>query len=216
MRVPLEAYVSGEKTKVYSLVASVPFSPVDIDLSLLARGEWDAVKDRMRVWFLPRTEGHNDRPSCYIMIRKFDREQEIVTFAHIVMNLEAGAVDGAQYYFTIGILSNDDIRARAILGIFLGVPPIFHKRSEITLVEGRWRTDPATVMRFAANVHSAVAAQAGPGGEAYSLKFEPPADFLAKLKPGLDNWWDVLEGEDAAASGEDSPQGINDKTGRPS
>jgi hypothetical protein len=91
-------------------------------------------------------------------------------------------------YFTIGILSNDDIRARAVLGVFLGVPPIFHKRLEITLIEGRWRTDSLTVMRFVANVHSAAASQGGLG-EVYRLKFEPPADLLANLKFGLDNWW---------------------------
>jgi len=171
------------------LVASVPFSPVDVDLNLLARGEWDASKDRLRVWFLPATEEQNDKPSGYVMIRKFDEGQGILVCVHIVMNLGSGSAKDGQPYFTIGILSNDDIRARAVLGIFLGVPPIFHKRSEITLIEGKWRTDLATVMRFTANVHSAIASQGGPG-EVYRLKFEPPADILASLKPGLDNWWD--------------------------
>jgi hypothetical protein len=44
-------------------------------------------------------------------------------------------------------------------------------------------------MRFAADVRSTVASKKATG-EVYQLKFEPPADFLAKLKPGLDNWWD--------------------------
>jgi hypothetical protein len=107
---------------------------------------------------------------------------------HIVMNLGTDEGREGQPYFTIGILSNDDIRARAVLGVFLGVPPIFHKRSEITLIEGRWRTDSATVMRFVANVHSTVASQSDPG-EVYHLKFEPSADLLGNLKPGLDSWW---------------------------
>jgi hypothetical protein len=150
LRVPLEGYLRGETMKVYSLVAAVQFSPVDIDLNLLARGEWDATTDRMRVWFLPKTEGQSDKISCYVMIRKFDRKQESVVCVHIVPNLGAGEGDD---FFTIEILSNDDARARAVLGIFLGVPPIFHERTEISLVEDMWRTEPDPVMRFAANVH---------------------------------------------------------------
>jgi hypothetical protein len=151
LRMLLEGYLRGETmTKVYSLVAAVPFSPVDVDLNILARGEWDAVKDRMRIWFLPRTDGPNDKPSCYVMIRKFDQRQAVLVCVHIVMNLDVGE-EGDQPLFTIGILSNDDIRARAVLGVFLGVPPIFHRRSEITLIEGKWRDDPGAVMRYAAN-----------------------------------------------------------------
>lgn len=197
MRVPLEGYLNGETTRVFSLVMAVPFSPVDIDLNLLARGEWDALKDRLRVWFLPKTEGQNDKPSCYVMIRKFDSQQAVLVCVHIVMNLDSGTGRDTQPYFKVGILSNDDIRARAILGIFLGVPPIFHKRTEVTLIESKWRDDPATVMRFAANAHSAVTAQDRPGGAVYRLKFEPPVDFLANLKPNLDSWWDSPEGKDS-------------------
>jgi hypothetical protein len=199
LRVQLEGYLGGETPRVYSLVASVPFSPVDIDLNLLARGEWDASKDRMRIWFLPATEGQGDKTSGYVMIRKFDQQQGVLVCLHVVMNMEAGAPKSSRPYFTIGILSNDDARARAVLGIFLGVPPIFHERSEIALVEGRWRDDPATVMRFVANVHSTIGSQ-GPG-PVYRLKFEPPADLLASLKPGLDNWWDSpREDEDEGSS----------------
>jgi len=76
--------------RVYSLVASVPFSPVDVDLNLLARGEWDASKDRLRVWFIPATEGQNDRPTCYVLIRKLDQRQGVLVCVYIVMNLGAG------------------------------------------------------------------------------------------------------------------------------
>ena len=190
MRVQLESYLRGEMSRVYSLVASLPFSPVDVDLNVLARGEWDSSKDRLRVWFLPRIEGQNDRTSCYVMVRKFDQQQTILVCVHIVMNLEVGSGGAGQPFFTLGILSNDDIRARATLGVFLGVPPIFHKRSEIKLIESKWRSDPSTVMRYTANVHSVLAASANPGGEVYSLKFEPTRALLASLKPNLDTWWD--------------------------
>jgi hypothetical protein len=95
----------------------------------------------------------------------------------------------------VGILSNDDIRARATLGVILGIPPVFHRRSEIKLVERKWRTDPETVMRFTANVLSAVTAKSGPGGDAYSVKAQLPADFLAKFKHNLDTWWQASESQ---------------------
>jgi hypothetical protein len=193
LRIQLEGYLRGEMPRVYSLVASVPFSPVDVDLNLLARGEWDASKDRLRVWFLPATEGQNDKQSGYVMIRKFDQEQGILVCVHIVMNLGTGAAKDGQPFFTIGILSNDDIRARAVLGTFFDIPPIFHKRSEVSLVEAKWRTEPEAVMRFAANVYSVLTLQRGPEGKVYQLKFEPPADFMASLKPNLDNWWSPAE-----------------------
>jgi len=189
MRVALERYFGKEMSRVYSLVANVPFSPVDIDVAGLARGEWDALSDRFRVWFLPKGMAQNDKASCYVMIRKFDRQQGILTCAHIVMNLEDAGRDDCPC-FSIGILSNDDIRARAMLGVFLGIPPVFHKRSEIELVEGKWKADPATVAQYTANVHSAFAAQSG--GKTYELKFDLPADFLKKLGP-LDSWWNKPE-----------------------
>jgi len=169
---------------------------VDVDLNVLARGEWDALTDRFRVWFLPKTEGQSDKTSCYVMIRKFDQQQAVLVCLHIVANLETGEGGNGQPYFTLGILSNDDIRARATLGIFLGVPPIFHRRSEITLIERKWRTDPATVARFASNVYATVTAKSGHGGEVYRLRLEPGSDLLATLKP-LDAWWDDSGGEDS-------------------
>ena len=90
MRVQLEGYLRGETMRVYSLVASVPVSPIDVDLNLLARGEWDASKDRLRVWFLPATDGQNDRPTCYVMIGKLDQRQGVLVCVHIVMNLGTG------------------------------------------------------------------------------------------------------------------------------
>jgi hypothetical protein len=188
LRASLEGYLRGETKRVYSLVVSVPFSPIDIDFGILARGEWDGLKDRMRFWFLPKT-GAQDKASCYVMIRKFDESQAILVCAHLLVNLEPRDGKGNPL-FTIGILCNDEVRARATLGVFIGVPPLFHKRSEITLVEAKWRQDPEAVMRFAANVYSALAAHSAPGGEVHTLKFEPSADFMTSLKPGLDSWWD--------------------------
>lgn len=121
------------------------------------------------------------------MIRKLDQQQGILFCVHVVMNLGAFPKDG-QPCFTIGILSDDDVRARVVLGVFLVVPPIFHKRSEVTLKESKWRTDPGSAMRYLANVHSAMAAQKC-SGEAYRLKFEPSVNVVASRKPGLDSWW---------------------------
>jgi len=207
LRVPLESYLGRELPSVYSLVAAVPFSPVDVDLNVLARGEWDALTDRFRVWFLPKAEGQNDKSSCYVMIRKFHQQQAVLVCVHIVANLEADEGRDGQRYFTLGILSNDDIRARAILGIFLGVPPIFHRRSEITLIERKWRVDPATVARFAANVHSTVNAKTVAGGEVYRLRLEPASDLLANLKP-LDAWWNTPAGESSGTVEAEGPEDV--------
>ena len=65
------------------------------------------------------------------------------------------------------------------------------------MIESKWRSDPSTVMRYTANVHSVLAASVDPGGKVYSLKFEPTPDLLASLKPNLDTWWDSPEGEDS-------------------
>jgi hypothetical protein len=190
LRVQLESYLGPKMPGVYSLVAAVPFSPVDVDLNVLARGEWDSFTDRFRVWFLPKTEGQNDKTSCYVMVRKFDPQQAVLVCVHIVANLEAGEGDDAGRYFTLGILSNDDIRARAVLGIFLGVPPTFHKRSEVA--------------RFAANVYATVTAKAGGGGEMYRLTVGPAPDLLTALKP-LDVWWDPKASESSGPDADVEP-----------
>jgi hypothetical protein len=39
MRVPLETYITEGGANVYSLVVAVPFTPIDIDVGLLARGK---------------------------------------------------------------------------------------------------------------------------------------------------------------------------------
>ncbi|MBI3116470.1 MAG: hypothetical protein HYZ12_03940 [Thaumarchaeota archaeon] len=197
----METYLQGGGTSVYSLVAAVPFSPIDLDLGLLARGEWDTVKDRFRIWFLPKIEGQNDTSLCYVTVRKLDPEQEVLVYMHIVINLEAKARgDNGQSNFTVGILSNDDIRARSTLGVIFGIPPVFHRRSEVRLVERKWRTDPETIMRFGTNVLSAFTAKLGPGGGAYSAKAQPPPDFLAKLKRNLDSWWQTSGSQDSIES----------------
>ncbi len=200
MRVSLETYLQGGRANVYSLVATVPFSPIDLDLGLLARGEWDAVKDRFRIWFLPRIDGQNDTSLCYITVRKLDPEQEVLVYAHIVINLEVKAANANQPNFTVGILSNDDIRARSMLSVILGIPPAFHRRSEVRLVERKWRTDPETVMRFTANVLSAVTAKLEPGGEVYRVKAHLPPDLLAKVKHNLDTWWETSENKSSSAT----------------
>jgi len=156
LRIPLEAYLSMKGAKVYSLVVDVPFSPLDIDLGHLARGEWNALTDRFRVWFLPKEGGSAGQPTCYVMIRKFDPQVGVLLYGHIVINTDEKAGVESSRSFTIGIMSNDEVRARFMLNSILDIPPSFHRRSEVRIIERRWRSDPDAVMRFLANVHSAI------------------------------------------------------------
>ncbi len=189
MRVPLEAYLSMSGARVYSLVAEIPFSPVDIDLGRLARGEWDAATDRFRIWYLPKEGGGDGRPVCYVMVRKFEPQDGVLLYGHVVVNM--GERDGEDpRSFTVGIMSNDEVRARSMLNSMLDIPPSFHRRSEVRLVERRWRSDPDAVMRFLANVHSTLS-QLAPdsGGKVYALKFQPPPGMMKELKRNLGAWW---------------------------
>ena len=189
MRVPLESYLSMNGSKVYSLVVRVPFSPLDIDLGHMARGEWNPLTDRFRVWYLP-PDGDGETPVCYVMVRKFDPQDGVVLYGHMVVNLGKSPEASEPWSFTIGIMSNDEVRARSMLNSMLDIPPSFHRRSEVRLVERRWRSDPEAVMRFLANVHSALANSApDPSGKTYTLKFEPPPGMMGHLTKGLGAWW---------------------------
>jgi len=186
LRVPIESYLQATQpgVKVHSLVASFPFSPVDIDLGRLARGEWRPVVDRFRVWYLPG-EG---TPLCYVMIRKLDPHDMVLVYAHLVFNI--GKPDESDAgVFTMGILCNDDVRARAALNSLLDIPPSFHRRSDVRMRERKWRDDANAVMRFTANVHSAMAT-AAPGASFQTVSAEPPPEALKELKRGLGTWWD--------------------------
>ena len=189
MRVPLGAYLREQGAKVYSLVVDVPFSHLDIDIAYLARGEWNPLCDRFRVWHLPSDDGEGP-PVCYIMVRKFDPKEGVIVYGHIVVNTERRARGEDGRSFAVGILSNDEVRARVMLNSLLDIPPSFHRRSELRTVERRWRSDSETVMRFLANVHSALSQSApDPGGEAHTLRFEPPAELMGELKRNLGSWW---------------------------
>jgi hypothetical protein len=188
LRVPLETYLRGTGTKVYSLVVGVPFSPLDIDIGHLARGEWNALTDRFRVWYLPKEGESDSRPVCYVMVRKFDPRDGVLLYAHVVVNIRAEAVEEAKWNFTVGIMSNDDVRARSMLNSMLEIPPSFHRRNEVRLVERRWRNDPEAVMRFLANIHSSMA-QMTPSEKVYALKFEPLPGMMGELKRNLGTWW---------------------------
>jgi hypothetical protein len=168
------------------LVSGVPFSPLDIDIGHLTRGEWNPATDRFRVWVLPR-EG-SEKPVCYVMVRKFDPRDMVLVYMHMVVNLEYGSGKSNSRSFTIGILSNDDVRARAALNGMLEIPPSFHRRREVRLVERRWRKDPDANMRFAANVHSAIGMTSARGA-VYGLKFGAAPGLLADMKRGLGIWW---------------------------
>jgi hypothetical protein len=189
LRVPLGAYLGGQGTKVYSLVADVPFSPLDIDIAYLARGEWNPLCDRFRVWHLPDEDGGGP-PVCYVMVRKFDPKEGVIVYGHIVVDNGQKARGGDGRSFAVGILSNDEVRARVMLNSILDIPPSFHRRSELRMVEKRWRSDPEAVMRFLANVHSVLSRSApNPDGKVYRLKFEPPPGMMGELKRNLGAWW---------------------------
>ena len=173
---------------MYSLVVGVPFSPLDIDLGHLARGEWNALTDRFRIWYLPKENGDTGHPTCYVMVRKFDPKDGVLLYGHMVVNTEGKGSDGYQRSFTVGIMSNDEIRARAMLNSMLDIPPSFHRRNEVKLIERKWRSDPEAVMRFLANVHSSLA-QLEPSGKVYTLKFEPPPGMMGRLTKNLGAWW---------------------------
>lgn len=190
MRVPLETYFNGRGARVFSLVAGVPFSPLDVDLGHLARGEWNALVDRFRVWHLPGGKG-NGEPACYLMVRKFDPHDKVLICGHVVVNLgDKGSKNG--WSFTVGILSNDEVRARAMLNSLLDIPPSFHRRNEIKVIERRWRSDPQAVVRFLANVHSAMMNSVPDrGGRVHALEFDPPPDMIEELKRGMGAWWQL-------------------------
>ncbi len=187
MRVPLETYLHGSGAKVFSLVVGVPFSPLDIDLGHITRGEWNALTDRFRIWYLPKENGPEGQPVCYVMVRKFDPRDGILIYGHVVVNVEKA--DDSRSSFTVGIMSNDEVKARSMLNSMLDIPPSFHRRSEVRLIERRWRSDPEAVMRYLANIHSALA-QRSPGGKVYELRLEPPPGMLGELKRNLGAWWE--------------------------
>ena len=184
MRIPLRAFFKAERAKVYSIVAKVPYTPLDIDLGHLARGEWNSLTDRFRLWYLPGEGGGGK--SCYVMVRKLDQRNEILTYAHLVVNLDSSAGDASM--FTAGIMCNDDVRARSMLNSILDTPPSFHHRDELTLVERRWRNDPEAVCRFTANIHSAVA-HAAKVGSVHTIKFQLPQGMSERLGKDMGSWW---------------------------
>jgi len=191
LRVPLETYIQDAGAKVYSLVVGVPFSPLDVDLGHFARGEWNSLTDRFRVWYLPREDGAEGNPVCYVMVRKFDPQDGILLYGHVVVNTGWKFGEEKRWCFTVGIMSNDEVRARSMLNSMLEIPPSFHRRSEVRLIERRWRNDPEAIMRFLANIHSVLTqlAPPDPGGRVYTLKFEPPPGMMGELKENLGSWW---------------------------
>ena len=175
---------------MYSLVVGVPFSPLDIDIGHLARGEWNALTDRFRLWYLPGEE-RKGQPICYVMIRKVDHSEGVVVYAHVVANTGWKPMRAGGCAFTVGIMSNDDVRTRVVLNSLLEIPPSFHQRKEIRVIERRWRSDPDATLRFLANVHSSMPRQGhGPEGKAYTLKFQPPPGMIEELGRNIGSWWD--------------------------
>jgi len=106
----------------------------------------------------------------------------------MVVNMETKGGDERSRSFAVGIMSNDEVRARSMLNSMLDIPPSFHRRSEVRLIERKWRSDPAALMRFQANIHSTMA-RLEPNGKGYVLKFEPPPGMMGELKRNLGSWW---------------------------
>jgi hypothetical protein len=185
MRIPLRTYLEGSGTKVFSLVATLPFSPVDLDIGRLARGEWNPLTDRFRFWNLT-PEGKGEVPLCHVMIRKFDPRDLVLVYVHVNMNLVQDSERSDRGPFTVGIMCNDDVRARLVLSTMFNIPPAFRRRNQARLVEKRWRTDPEAVMRYLANVHSVTSL---PTSSVYSMKFEFPANLKDEFRKGLGGWW---------------------------
>jgi len=182
-------YLRGGEVKVYSFVVSVPFSPIDIDLGRLARGEWNPLTDRFRIWYMPGENGDVGSQLCHLTIRKLDPQDDVLTYAHVVVNLGSKGGGESDSDFAVGILSNDDVRARSMLNAMLEIPPAFHRRNELRLIERRWRADPDVVMRFTANIHSTAAQPEDGGGVAYKLKFQLPPDISGEFKRNMASWW---------------------------
>lgn len=191
MRVPLSAY---PESKVYSLVARVPFTPIDFDVGRLARGEWNPLIDRFRIWFIPKIQGRDERAVCFFTVRKFDLESDTLVFMHVVPNLAATIQsDSSQADFDVGVLSNDDIRARSALGVILDNPPAYHRRREVRLIERRWRDDPDALMRFFANVQSLASLDPHASPASVKVNGPPTTEAMALLKDGMAGWWDTAE-----------------------
>jgi hypothetical protein len=130
-----------------------------------------------------------------LSIRKLDKEAGVLVFMHLVPKLEAVLRDDSeQAHFVVGVLSNDDVRARAALGALLDVPPAFHRRREVRLVEHRWRDDPRAAMFFLANVHSAVGAQGWGRMVSVHVGGESGVGVMAAMKDEMGTWWEAIKG----------------------
>jgi len=120
------------------------------------------------------------------MVRRFDPGEGVLVYAHMVVNLEAMADALDQRSFTVGIMSNDEVRARTTLEI----PPSYHRRSEVWLVERKWRNDPDAVIKFLADIHSVMSQMVpNPSSKVYPVKFDPPPKVMEELKRGMGKWW---------------------------
>ncbi len=124
------------------------------------------------------------------MVRKFDPKDGILLYGHMVVNTDRKLETNGPLSFTVGIMSNDEVRARSMLNSVLDIPPAFHRRNEVRLLEHRWRSDPEAIIRFMANIHSTLTQLApDPGGKVYTLKFEPPPGMMGQLTKNMGAWW---------------------------
>lgn len=112
VRVPIQRYIEGNGAKVHSYVVSVPFSPIDVDLGHLARGEWNVLTDRFRFWFMPGDGNTSGGQLCYVVIRKFDLQAGVLEYIHINANLGSGGERGEPKFMLVSSATTMSGRGR--------------------------------------------------------------------------------------------------------
>jgi len=167
---PLSRYIeTASAPVVFRLRAEPQFSPLDVNLSFLARSGWNQSVDRMRFHFEHDFAGHTKHPMTQVMgrlaphllIRRLDRDEDRFGSVHISVQGE------------IVILSNDAEFARALLrGIFLECPPSFHSLGEFKITEDA-QSDGETKAMFA-------------GLLAGALGWDPAHNIPDNIKQSLD------------------------------
>jgi hypothetical protein len=142
---PLSDYSSmSPSVPVFRLEASSHFSPLDVNVTYLARSGWNQAVDRLRF----HTEQQNiptNHPladaighfGIHLLIRRLEKEED--RFVSMQTSIKGQVV----------ILSNDAPFARSFLqGVFLECPPAFHTHDELDIAE-EWRSDAETKALFA-------------------------------------------------------------------
>lgn len=143
---PLASYTEhGSNAPVFHLHAKAQFSPLDVNITFLARSGWNQAVDRLRFHTDHPSRSNSGHPLAqalssfapHLLLRRLDRDQERFGAIHAY-------IDGQ-----IMVFSNDAEFARSLLaGVFLECPPSFHAKEDLEITE-EWRTDEQTRALFA-------------------------------------------------------------------